>query len=444
MAGSGMRPIFDFYRPEDHYRELERQRASQPKPEPKLPGEEAEKAASAAAPEAAPPEAAPAPPYWTGFRGPNRDGLYEETAIRTQWPKEGLPPLWKQPAGGGYASFAVAQGLAFTIEQRRHQEVATAYEVDTGREVWTNAWDAEFREQMGGDGPRATPTWDNGRLYVLGATGEFRCLEAKTGKKLWSKNILTDNGASNITWGMAASPLIVDDKVIVQPGGTAGKSVVAYNKLTGEPVWASQNDRQAYTSPMLVTLAGRRQILVVSAARAMGLAVEDGALLWDYPWVTEYDVNSSQPLLVADNRFVITAGYGHGAALVEITAAEGKFTAREIWKNNRMKARFNSPVLYQGHVYGLDEGILSCIEAGTGELKWKGGRYGYGQVLLAAGHLIVLSESGDLALVRATPEKQDEVARFPALEGKTWNVPAIAGGRLLVRNNKEMAAFRLN
>jgi len=446
MAGSGMRPIFDFYRPEDHYRELERQRASQPRPEMPPPGTMAAAKTEAAvpAPVAAEPAATAAAAYWTDFRGPRRDGLYAEMHIRTQWPKEGLPALWKQPVGGGYASFVVAQGLAFTIEQRRHQEVVTAYDVDTGREIWNNAWDAEFKEQMGGDGPRATPTWDNGRLYALGATGEFRCLEARTGKKLWGKNILTDNGAGNITWGMSASPLIVDDKVIVLPGGSGGKSVVAYNKLTGEPVWGSQNDAQAYTSPMLVTLAGQRQIVVVSAKRAMGLAVVDGALLWEFPWATEYDVNSAQPVLLGGDRFLLSAGYDHGAAVVEVSEKDGKLTAHEIWKNNQLKARFNSPVYYQGHVYGLDEGILVCVDAATGARKWKGGRYGYGQLLLADGYLIVLTEFGELVLVRATPEKLDEVATFPALEGKTWNVPAIAGGRLLVRNSTQMAAYRLN
>jgi outer membrane protein assembly factor BamB len=439
MKGSGYVPMFDFYRADDHYRELEKQRASQPRP-PLLatPAAAEEKAPAPAA------AAAPTPPYWTDFRGPHRDGLYAETQIRTSWPKEGLKPLWKQPVGGGYASFVVAEGLAFTIEQRRQQEVVAAYEVETGREVWTNAWDGEFKETMGGDGPRATPTWDHGRLYALGASGEFRCLESKTGKKLWGKNILTDNGATNIQWGMSASPLIVDDKVIALPGGAAGKSVVAYDKLTGAMVWASQNDRQSYTSPMLVTLAGKRQILVVSATRVMGMTPEDGALLWEYPWQTQFDINSAQPLLLGENRFLISAGYDHGAAVVEVGETDGKLAAREIWKNNRLKARFNSPVLYQGFVYGLDEGILVCLDAATGALKWKGGRYGYGQVLLAGGHLIVLTENGELALLRATPEKLDEVASFPALEGKTWNVPAMAGGRLLVRNAAEMAAFRLN
>ena len=190
-------------------------------------------------------------------------------------------PIWKQPIGVGYASFVVADGRAYTIEQRRGQEVVTAYDVTTGRELWTQGWNAEYSDSTG-DGPRATPTWDDGRIYALGATGELRCLDAKTGAVAWGKNILTDNQASNLSWAMAASPLIVDDKVIVLPGGANGKSVVAYNKMTGAPVWKSQNDPQAYVSPMLVTLAGRRQIVVVSASRVMGLAPEDGSLLWSY------------------------------------------------------------------------------------------------------------------------------------------------------------------
>jgi outer membrane protein assembly factor BamB len=252
-----------------------------------------------------------------------------------------------------------------------------------------------------------------------------------------------ENQAENLQWGMAASPLIVDEKVIVLPGGPAAASVVAYHKVTGQLIWGSQNDRQAYTAPMLVTLAGKRQLLVVSAKRAMGLTVEDGALLWEFPWTTEYDVNAAQPLVVGPNRFFISAGYGHGAALVEITAAGAGFTAKPVWQNTRMKNKFSSSVLHEGHIYGLDEAILACIDAETGELKWKGGRYGYGQLLLASGHLVVTTESGDVVLVKATPERHVEVARFSAIDGKTWNVPALAGGRLLVRNTTEMACFRI-
>jgi outer membrane protein assembly factor BamB len=380
--------------------------------------------------------------YWTNYRGPKRDGNYEELNVTTRWPAEGLAPLWKQPVGVGFASFAVADGRAYTIEQRRRQEVVVAYDPATGRELWTQAWNAEYKDETG-DGPRATPTWDDGRIYALGATGELRCLDANSGKVLWGKNILSENRAENLPWAMAASPLVVDDKVIVLPGGSQDNSVVAYNKLTGAPVWRALKDRQAYVSPMLVTLAGRRQILIITANRAAGLAPEDGSLLWSYPWDTDMGINASQPLIVSANRVFLSAGYGKGAALVEISGSGKNFNARAVWENINMKNKFNSSVLHQGYVYGLDEGIMTCVDVNTGERKWKGGRYGYGQVLLASGHLIVLTDTGDLVLVRATPDQHAEIARFKALEGKTWNYPAIADGRLLVRNANEMAAYNI-
>ncbi len=431
-------PVFD--RKESQYAELERSRNQQQPPA----AVEAAAPAPVAAPDAAVKPKEPAGEnYWTGFRGKERNGRYDPLSVLIPWPKSGPPQVWRQPIGGGYASFVVAGGRAFTIEQRRHQEAATAYDLATGRELWADKWDAEFRESMGGDGPRATPAWDEGKVYVLGATGEFRCLDAATGRRIWSRNILTDNGATNLQWGMSAAPLIVDDKVVVLPGGSGGKSVVAYNKLTGEPVWKALDDMQAYTSPMLVTLAGKRQILVVSAKRIMGLAPESGALLWSHPWVTEYDINSAQPIVLSPNRVFVSAGYGHGSVVLEIAPAGDKLQAKEVWSNNRMKNRFSSSVLFEGHIYGFDEAIFGCINAETGELKWKGGRYGYGQVVLAGGHLIVTTEQGEVVLIKPSPDKLQEVSRFQAVEGQTWNNPAISDGLLLVRNATEMACFRL-
>ena len=382
-------------------------------------------------------------PYWTDFRGPLRDGEYRERSVFVGWPEEGLTPVWKQPVGGGYASFVSAGGRAFTIEQRGPEEVAAAYDVATGRELWTSAWSGEFRETMGGDGPRATPTWADGVVYVLGAAGELRALDEASGELRWRTNILEENGAANLDWGMSAAPLVVDDAVIVLPGGPAGRSVVAYDRQDGTQLWSALDDQQAYTSPMLVTIDGVPQLLVLSAVRLMGLAVEGGEVLWDYTWPGFNGINAAQPLLIGDNRVFVSSGYGLGAAVVELAAGAQGFSVREVWRNNRMKNRFASSVLHEGVIYGLDESILAAVDAGTGELLWKGGRYGYGQLLLVDGHLIVLTENGDLALVRATRDGHEEVVRFPVLSGKTWNVPAIADGYLLVRNLAEMAAFDL-
>jgi outer membrane protein assembly factor BamB len=389
------------------------------------------------------PPAAPAmvwTTHWTDFRGPRRDGRYTAGSIRTDWTT--LRPLWRQPVGGGFASFVVAGGHAFTIEQRGADEVVAAYDVLTGRELWTTAWNALFRDSMGGDGPRATPTWHDGRLYVLGATGEFRALDAATGRTLWRTNILADAGAGNIDWGMAASPLVVDNTVVVLPGGDDGNSVVAYDLKSGTRVWGVLDDKAAYASPMLVTLAGVRQIVVFTASRLVGLAPENGRLLWEFPWET--DVNASQPLIAGPDRVFISTDYGLDGAMLQLAAgADGQLTARELWRTTRMNNYFTSAVLHDGFIYGLDRSILACIDAATGELKWKGGRYGYGQVLVASGHLIVLTEEGELALVRAIPDSHQEITRFPAVEGKTWNHPAISDGILLIRSVEEMAAFDL-
>ena len=421
LAGGGLRPILSFGDPEAHFAELDANRAARPAPD----------------------RPAPTDGLWTDFRGPNRDGRYTETAIRTDWPGTGLDRLWSQPVGGGYASFVVADGLAFTIEQRRDDEVVAAYDLDTGAEHWSHAWPARFEEMMGGSGPRATPTWHDGRLYALGATGRLVCLDAGTGDLIWARNILDDSGAANLQWAMAGAPLVVDDLVIVLPGGDSGWSVAAYDRRTGDVVWHGLDDAQAYTSPMLATLGGVRQVVVVTAERVAGLRPADGALLWDYPWAVSTVPNIAQPLPVGDSRLFLSAGYGKGAALMELTPDGDRFTAATVWETNRMKNHFSSSVLIDGYIYGLDAAILACLDAETGELMWKGGRYGYGQLLAADDHLVMLTERGELVLVRATPDGHQEVAGFQAIEGKTWNVPAIAGGRLLVRNAREMAAFDL-
>ena len=451
LDGSGMMPMVRKGQPEANYQKLEESRAQQQSDPVGALAAPAQRAKTSP-PELAPvvaqaatavPEIKPGNLYWTDFRGPNRDGIYAQTPIQTTWPKKGLERLWKQPIGGGWASFTVADGVAFTIEQRRAKEAVTAYDMRTGRELWAHTYDADFQESMGGPGPRATPVYDQGLVYSMGATGELRVLDAKSGKLKWGKNILTDNDAQNLQWAMSSAPLIVDDKVIVQPGGLKGKSVVAYNKLTGARVWSALNDVQSYTSPMLVKFNGIRQIITVTATRVLSVLPDNGILLWEYPWTTEYDINATQPIIVDDTHFFISAGYGHGSALVEVNKVGDKFTARSTWSNTKMKNKFASAVMYQGNIYGLDEAILACIDAKTGELKWKGGRYGYGQLLLADGHLVVMAENGDVALVKATPDSHQELARFSAIEGKTWNIPAIDNGLLLVRNTTEMACFRI-
>ena len=237
---------------------------------------------------------------------------------------------------------------------------------------------------------------------------------------------------------------MVRDKLIVQAGGLKGRSVVAYDKLTGKPIWRALNDASAYASPMLVELAGKEQLLVVTARRAVGLQVEDGAELWTTPWIVKLgNRDNAQPVILGTNRFLLSAGYGTGSEAVEVSRATTGFEATPLWHNTLLKNKFTSSVCRQGYVYGLDEDMLVCLDAQTGERKWKDGRYGYGQILLAGGHVIVLSGDGQLALVKASPDRFEELARFQAIEGKTWNHPAMSGGKILVRNESQMACFDL-
>ncbi len=390
------------------------------------------------------PTGSPPPPYWTAFRGPRRDGVYDEGPIATNWVRTPPRCLWRQPVGGGYASLVVADNRAFTIEQRRDDEAVTAYDLETGRELWRHSYPALFQEWMGGDGPRATPAYHEGLIYSLGASGVFCCLGAANGQVLWQKNILAENSATNLTYGLTASPLVVDDKVILLGGETSeGRTVLAYHRLSGERLWSALDDRAAYASPLLTRLADQRQVLVVTAARAVGLAPEDGRLLWEFPWRVSNGNNTCAPVIVGTNRLFLSAGYGAGCALVEVSRTNEGFRAREIWRNRNLRNKFNPSVHARGAIYGLDEGVLACLDAATGERRWRDGNYGYGQLLLAGGHLIVLGGDGELALVEANPERRIEIARLPALTGKTWNVPALAHGRLLVRNNMEMACYDL-
>lgn len=383
-------------------------------------------------------------PYWTDFRGPQRDGRYGEQPIMTQWPSRGLRQLWRQPCGGGYASFVVGEGLAFTIEQRVDDEVVVAYHLESGYEMWAYPYRASFSEWMGGDGPRATPTYHRGRIFSLGATGELVCLGASSGTVIWRRNVLADLGARNLRYGLAASPMVVGDHVVVQAGdgGSVG-SLAAYDTLTGERVWSALPEAAGYASPLRITVAGTDQLVLVLATRVVGFDPAAREILWSVPWEVAQGNSICLPVPVGDGRLFLGAGYGTGSAVIELAAADGRWQAREVWRNRNLRTKFNPAVHDNGFLYGLDEGVLTCVDAATGERRWREGRYGYGQLLAANGHLLVLSATGQLVMVEATPEAHREVGRLSVLRGKTWNVPALAHGRLLVRNSSEMACYEI-
>jgi outer membrane protein assembly factor BamB len=376
---------------------------------------------------------------WPGFRGPHRDDLVPGVLIKTDWTASPPVALWRRPVGPGWSSFAVRGGLIYTQEQRGPDEAVTCYRLDTGQPVWVHRDAARFWESNGGPGPRGTPTLDNGRVYTFGATGILNALNAIDGAVLWSHDAASDTGMKRPQWGFASSPLAAGDVVIV---GVAGQ-LAAYDRASGARRWVGPAHGVSYSSPQLATIDGVKQVLLVSEAGATSVALADGALLWDYPW-QGYPI--VQPALTADGDVLISVTDSSGTRRLAVARGPAGWTVAERWTSKGLKPYFNDFVVHDGYAFGFDGSILACIDLTDGQRKWKGGRYGNGQMVLLPDQdlLIVLSEEGELALVGATPDRFTEFARSPAIEGKTWNHPVLAGDVLLVRNGEQMAAFRLS
>ena len=379
---------------------------------------------------------------WPGFRGPERDGVIRGVQIATDWSQSPPVQLWRRAIGPGWSSFAVSGNLLYTQEQRGGDEVVSCYRMTTGEPVWRHRDATRFWESNGGAGPRGTPTLSNGRVYTFGGTGILNVLDAISGAVLWSRNAASDVNAKTPMWGFSSSPLVVADVVIVAAGG----KLAAYDVATGAPRWTGGGGGLSYSSPHLVTIDGIEQVVFMSGPGTTSVAPATGKVLWEYAWSGGAIV---QPAVTADGDILVnTISMNGGLGLRRISIAhDSGWTASERWTSNGLKPYFNDFVVHNGHAYGFDGNILSCIDLEDGTRKWKGGRYGNGQLLLLADQdlLLVLSEEGDLALVKAAPDQFTEVGRFPAaLEGKTWNHPVVVRDVLLVRNDHEMAAFRLS
>ena len=378
------------------------------------------------------------------FFGPNRDGIVTGAKLARDWSATPPKELWRQPVGVGWSAFAVVDGRAFTQEQRGDEEAVTCYDVRTGQLIWSHTNPAHSSQWQSGDGPHATPTVDRGNVFAYGATGILDCLDAGTGQCLWSRDVLQENALKNLEWGVSASPLVFEDTVVVTGGETKGPTVLAFRRTTGEPLWRAGTVKASYTSPMLATLAGRRVVLSVNAASLTAHDPATGAIVLDFPWSDERMPKAAQPVVLPGDRVFLSAGYGSGCVLLQIKAGDGTaLTATPVWKNLRMKNQFNSVAARDGFFYGLDDGVLASVDIGTGERKWKDGRYGSGQTLLVDDLVIVQTEPGPVALAEARPDGFHELGRIAALSSKTWNHPTLAGRYLLVRNDQEAVCYEL-
>ena len=378
---------------------------------------------------------------WPQWRGPNRDGISHETGLLKSWPEGGPKVLWRVPVGDGYSGISVSKGRAYTITADGDGEFVICLDASNGNEIWRFRSGSKFTESNG-NGPRSTPTVGGDWVFALGAKGQLYSLDARYGKELWKHDLLKEFESTIPPWAFSTSPLVEGDLLLVEVGGQPGKSIVAFDIRSGRVAWTSHTDKPAYSSPIAITYNGIRQIVFLTSKTLLSVSPEDGQIYWKYPWLTHEGINVATPIFVPEDKIFISASYDKGAALVKVkSTSEGKFTVEEVWKNRVMKNHFNSSVLHGDYLYGFDGAILKCIRVDTAEDQWKKRGFGKGSLTLADGHLIILSDSGQLALAEATSSEYKEKASAPVLEGKCWTVPTLAGGKLYVRNQKEMVCL---
>ncbi len=381
-------------------------------------------------------------PAFPQFRGPSRNSILDGPSLDRDWDAHPPTELWRQKIGGGCSGFATFDHFAITMEQRGPDECVTCYDLLTGTPIWSHRYEAFYESTVAGDGPRTVPTIVDGRLFAIGSTGVLSCLELTTGECVWSRNVLIEHDQTVPEWGFSASPLVTKGLVIVGAGGP-DSSLVGYDAGSGAKVWGGGSDPAHYSAPVLATLGDVEQVLLFLKKRISAHRLTDGAVLWDYDWFGPAHPNVTMPIVLPGDRVLASAGYGEGTDLVQVRRNGDAWSTELIWRSKRLKSKFGTVIVLDGYAYGLDDGVMTCIDLSDGSRAWKKGRYGHGQMLLVKDLFVILTEKGDVVLVEPEPTEHREVARFTALHAKTWNPLALAGDYLLIRNEEEAACFRL-
>jgi outer membrane protein assembly factor BamB len=378
---------------------------------------------------------------WTEFRGTMRDGRVRQTRIATTWNETTPRELWRIPVGPAWSSFSAVGDDLFTQEQRGENEVVVCYDAKTGAEKWRHADRTRFSEVVSGPGPRATPTYSDGQLFTFGARAMLNCLDARSGELQWQRDLMAELGAKLPIWGFSASPLAVDGLVMVYVGGTQG--LIACEKSTGKTRWQVAGSGMNYSSAQLVKLLGKQFVLLASTDKLVALEPQTGIVAFEYEHSGKRGMAIVQPQQIGESSVIVPFGDGGGLARIDVELVDNTWQVSERWTTRSLKPSFNDFVFHAGHIYGFDQHIFTCIDAETGQRRWKRGRYGFGQVILFVeqGLLLITSETGEVVLLEANSKKHVEVARLKAVTGKTWNHPTMSHNRLVIRNSSEAVCY---
>ncbi|MBN1866038.1 PQQ-like beta-propeller repeat protein [Candidatus Sumerlaeota bacterium] len=375
---------------------------------------------------------------WSQWRGPNRDGISQESGLLASWPPGGPQEVWRVDLGEGYSCMSVSEGRVFTMFQRDGSQWLIALDEKTGDRLWRIRMGPAY-DNKNGSGPRSTPTVEGTRVYAFDALGDLVCADTATGKEIWRCQTLTEFGAKNLAWAVSMSPLVDGEKLLANVGESNGSSIVAFDKNNGKVIWKALDDMAGYSSPMEHKMGDKREIVFFAGTGALGLNPENGELLWRFPWKTSYDVHSATPILQDDLVFISSA-YDVGCALLRIDLdAAPDARVKEVWRSRVMRSHFGTPILVDGYLYGFDNGTFRCVEFMTGESKWELKGFQKGSLVIAGGMSCVLGERGRLALAKLTPEACEIVSEVEGLVGpKCWTMPVVANGRLYIRDESKL------
>jgi len=399
---------------------------------------------------------------WPQYRGAEGNGIATET-VNLDWPQEGPKVVWKVPAKNGFSSFAIAGGKAFTQMNRdldgAPREVCVALDAATGKELWfadvgtgkyDQGGDSGTPDNKGGDGPRSTPTVADGRVYVFNQFLVAFCLDAQSGKLIWTKDLVKEHAGRNIAWKSAASVVVEGDKALVGGGGP-GESFLALNKDTGAVIWKSQDEVITHATPVVATILGVRQAIFFAKSGLVSVAVKDGALLWRFPF--DFKISTAASPVVSGDIVYCSAAYGIGGGACRISKEGDAFKATELYKTPGDKLianHWSTPVVKDGYLYGVyglkqyGNGPLKCVEVATGQVKWSQPGFGEGNVILVNGQVLALTDAGELVVVKTNPAAYEEVRRKKVLDGKCWSTPSLSNGRLYLRSTKEAVCVDLS